>query len=68
MVVTRSAFAANDKAGHTLAWGHVARGWMLENPEKGLIRTYPNLVRGLSELERVSGQCVNSFVTFPNPY
>jgi hypothetical protein len=65
---TGKMFMALDKAGHSLTYGFVARGWMLENPKQGLIRVLPNLIRGLSELERVSGTPADRFVVTENPY
>lgn len=61
-------FLAGDSKGHSLAYGTVARGWMLENPEAGLIRVRPNLVAGLSDLERVSGVKACDFAITDNPY
>ena len=53
---------------HDVAWSDLGHGWMLENEEVGIIRTYPNLIRALSELERVSGIGVNDFAVERNPY
>ncbi len=54
--------------GYDVAWSDIANGWMLEHPDNGHIRTYPNLIRALSELERVSGVGVDAFTWAPNPY
>lgn len=61
-------FLANDANDHDIAYSRIAGGWMLENRERGHIRTLPNLVAALSELERVSGNRASQFTIVDNPY
>lgn len=61
-------FSADDPERHTVAWGDTARGWMLESHFRGLIRTLPNLLSALSELERATGVPAHHFSVGPNPY
>ncbi len=61
-------FCAHDRQEHTLCWSEYGKAWMIENPRHGFIKWYPNLISGLSGLERVSGNKANDFTTIDNPY
>lgn len=61
-------FLANDEAEHDLTWSPVSRSWMLENKHQGVIKFYPNLIAGLSALERASSHHDGSFTISQNPY
>ena len=61
-------FSSNDRVGHVLMYSPVWKGWILVNDNDGFNsafvkhrKTYPNLISGLSALERVSGRICDDF-------
>lgn len=64
----RVMFHANNRSQHTICYSRMAEGWMLENPDKGLISIHPTFAEASAKLEAISFSNPESWTISVNPY
>lgn len=61
-------FHANNRSEHTICYSRMANGWMLENPDVGLIEIFPTFNEAATKLEAISFSNPESWTISVNPY